>query len=424
MAITKIKYINPPDKGAASAHLHNAIDYILNPKKTENGLFTGSLNCDKNHAFEAMMATKEFFHKTDLRQGYHIVLSFSPGEVDEQTAFDIVERFAKKYLGTDYEAVYSVHNDQEHMHGHIVFNSVNCITGRKYRYENGDWKKEIQPITNMLCEEWGLEIVNLNEKGIRMYDDYGEWMEDKQQIPPVDKAQIQKDIDEAIMASADMDEVVKYLELKDYTVRLGKKTMSLCPPDRERGIRTYRLGYAYTPEAIRKRLKGEEFDLQTYEMSDIKDNQVRIQKAGSRIKGLYGVNSRNQYYLYQEDVKALQQKQRNNRYLVKHNIHNAQELKQRILKLENTIIKVSNERKEIFIERKKHKDAIHLLNTGETEAGIDRELTAQGYDPETFRKFEKDSRMKLEQLRKIKKTVQYELRQCRNIKPEAITRLI
>ena len=87
------------------------------------------------------------------------MISFVPGEATEEQAFDIVGRFAKEYLGDKYEAVYAVHNDKEHMHGHIVFNSVSFETGAKYDYLKGEWKRRMQPLTNKLCAEHGLNIM-------------------------------------------------------------------------------------------------------------------------------------------------------------------------------------------------------------------------------------------------------------------------
>lgn len=106
-----------------------------------------------------MMDTKVTFGKTDKRQGYHIIISFVPGETTEEIAFDIVERFAKEYLKDEYEAVYAVHNDKDHMHAHLIFNSVNLVTGVKYEYRKGEWKRRMQPITNKLCKEYNLEIM-------------------------------------------------------------------------------------------------------------------------------------------------------------------------------------------------------------------------------------------------------------------------
>ena len=95
----------------------------------------------------------------DKRQGYHIIISFVPRETTEEIAFDIVERFAKEYLKDEYEAVYAVHNDKDHMHAHLIFNSVNLVTGMKYEYRKGEWKRRMQPITNKLCKEYNLEIM-------------------------------------------------------------------------------------------------------------------------------------------------------------------------------------------------------------------------------------------------------------------------
>lgn len=88
-----------------------------------------------------------------------IIISFAPGEATEEQAMDIVARFAQEYLKDKYEAVYAVHNDKKHMHGHIVFNSVSFETGMKHECKKGEWKHRMQPITNRLCKEYGLSIV-------------------------------------------------------------------------------------------------------------------------------------------------------------------------------------------------------------------------------------------------------------------------
>ena len=159
MAITKIQCLNEAHTGNPAAHLKNALSYIQNPEKTEENVLVGSINCLPETAFEQMMDTKMTFGKMDKRQGYHIIISFVPRETTEEIAFDIVERFAKEYLKDEYEAVYAVHNDKDHMHAHLIFNSVNLVTGMKYEYRKGEWKRRMQPITNKLCKEYNLEIM-------------------------------------------------------------------------------------------------------------------------------------------------------------------------------------------------------------------------------------------------------------------------
>ena len=159
MAITKIQCLNEAHTGNPAAHLKNALSYIQNPEKTEENVMVGSINCLPDTAFEQMMDTKVTFGKINKRQGYHIIISFAPGEATEEQALDIVARFAQEYLKDKYEAVYAVHNDKKHMHGHIVFNSVSFETGMKYECKKGEWKHRMQPITNRLCKEYGLSIV-------------------------------------------------------------------------------------------------------------------------------------------------------------------------------------------------------------------------------------------------------------------------
>ena len=102
-----------------------------------------------------MMATKQEFRKLDGRQCYHFIISFAPGETDAITCFNIAQDFCEKYLAGKYEYVFSVHTDHAHMHAHIVFNSVSLVDGVKYHYSDGQWKSNIQPITDQLCEKYG-----------------------------------------------------------------------------------------------------------------------------------------------------------------------------------------------------------------------------------------------------------------------------
>ena len=147
------------DRNPAS-HLKNALEYIQNLNKTEECVLVGSINCLPDTAFEQMEETKNIFHKTGKRQGYHVIISFSPEEkVSAEQAMYVLEHFAKDVLGDDYEAVYAVHTDREHMHGHLIWNSVSMTTGKKYNSPKGNWKNHLQPITNKYCDELGLSIM-------------------------------------------------------------------------------------------------------------------------------------------------------------------------------------------------------------------------------------------------------------------------
>lgn len=160
MAITKILNIMESEGRNPASHLKNALEYIKNPDKTEECVLVGGINCLPDTAFEQMEETKNIFHKTGKRQGYHVIISFSPEEkVTAEQAMYVLEHFAKDVLGDDYEAVYAVHTDREHMHGHLIWNSVSMTTGKKYNSPKSNWKNHLQPITNKYCDELGLAII-------------------------------------------------------------------------------------------------------------------------------------------------------------------------------------------------------------------------------------------------------------------------
>ena len=160
MAITKILNIQESEGRNPASHLKNALEYIQNPDKTEECVLVGGINCLPDTAFEQMEETKNIFHKTGKRQGYHVIISFSPEEkVTAEQAMYVLEHFAKDVLGDDYEAVYAVHTDREHMHGHLIWNSVSMTTGKKYNSPKSNWKNHLQPITNKYCDEIGLSIM-------------------------------------------------------------------------------------------------------------------------------------------------------------------------------------------------------------------------------------------------------------------------
>lgn len=158
MAITKMMHMKASSKARIDIHLEHSIQYILQPKKLGEANLAGGINCLPDMAYKQMKATKQIFGKTGGRQEYHFVISLKPGEGTPEIMYDIAMRFAKEAFAGEYETVVAVHTDKAHLHAHIVINSVNMVTGYKFQCRDGDWKYKFQPITNKLCEEYGLHI--------------------------------------------------------------------------------------------------------------------------------------------------------------------------------------------------------------------------------------------------------------------------
>ena len=122
MAITKIL--------ARKGRLDVGINYVLNGDKTEERVLTAHLNCDPGRECREMLDTKRAYGKEDGVMYYHIIQSFKPGEITPELALEIAKEFAQEHLA-GYETVIGVHVDKEHIHAHLVFNSVNADTGEK-----------------------------------------------------------------------------------------------------------------------------------------------------------------------------------------------------------------------------------------------------------------------------------------------------
>ncbi len=256
MAITKLLHIK------AKSNLFAAIAYVMNPEKTENGVFVGGNSGNEpQEVYHIMKQTKTDWEKPEGRQGYHFILSWKPGETDAQTAYRMIKEFCEEYLGDGYDYVFAVHNDRDHMHGHVVFNSVNRVTGYKYRYEKGDWEKKIQPVTDRICERYYLSHLEYEQEepvGIS----YAEWNQGEKVTW---KKIIRADIDYAISQASNYGEFLQNLRKMGYEIKIGISHMkgeagemlSLKSPGQNRAWRTkkHTLGDMYTLEAIKERIR-------------------------------------------------------------------------------------------------------------------------------------------------------------------------
>jgi hypothetical protein len=224
----------------------------MNPAKTE-GMIGGNSGTTPQEVYQVMLETKQEWEKEGGRQGYHFVISFPPGEATKEEAYAVINDFCDEYLGENFDYVFSVHTDQNHMHGHIVFNSVNRMDGYKYRYEKGDWEKYIQPLTDRICEKYGLPPL-IYDKNNKIGKSYAAHYAEKEGRPSSEKI-IKADIDFMIASSESWDDFIKQMEALGYKIRQGKY-VTYIPPGFERGRRDSRLGTGYRKEEIQERIKN------------------------------------------------------------------------------------------------------------------------------------------------------------------------
>lgn len=335
MAISRILHMNSHHKSNGS-HLQVAIDYILKDEKTMNGLLTGSVNCIKENAYECMEETKRIFGKTDKRQGYHLIISFEENECDGNTAMKVIEDFVREYLESDYEAVYAVHTNTDHVNGHIIWNSVRFTDGYKYHYKKGDWEKDIQPRIDRICEKYNLSTL---EKSIEKTDKK-EW-DVLKNGPFVWNEQIKKDIDACVLRAVDYSMFLQMLESEGYEIKQGKY-LALRPPGMERFRRTKTLGQGYGMEELKERIIKE--NIHTYRRNQIvRAPRIKVFKAKKirrmRMTGLQRQYFKEMYRLgkirkqpysqvwkYKKDVKKFKLLQKQYLFLAKYDVTDVEQI--------------------------------------------------------------------------------------------------
>ena len=191
-----IKYATNAEKTSAEV-LEGKIEYALNREKTEKQIYETALNCfSASTAYSEMQRTKEKWHKTGGVLGYHFIQSFKPKEATPETVHEIGVEFARRCFGERFEVVIGTHLDRNHLHNHIVVNSVSFADGKKYHSNAKSYFVDIRKISDEICREYGLSVIEPQKKGIP----YGVLHAEKNGKQTV-RSQIRADIDEVIEVS-------------------------------------------------------------------------------------------------------------------------------------------------------------------------------------------------------------------------------
>lgn len=150
MAVTKTH----PIKSTLKA----AIDYILNPEKTDGKLLASSFGCGLETADIEFAWTREAAGDRGTHLGRHLIQSFAVGETTPEEAHKIGMELAGAVLGGKYEFVLTTHVDKDHLHNHLIFNAVSFVDYKKY-HSNKQSYHFIRRTSDRICKEHGLSVV-------------------------------------------------------------------------------------------------------------------------------------------------------------------------------------------------------------------------------------------------------------------------
>ncbi|MDY6362178.1 MAG: relaxase/mobilization nuclease domain-containing protein [Lachnospiraceae bacterium] len=352
MAITKVLHMSADFENVINSHLDNSINYILQEKKLGEAHLSAGINCMVSGAYEQMMETKEMFGKTGGRQGYHFIISLKPGEGTPQEMYEIAMKFAERAFHNEYETVVAVHTDKAHIHAHVIINSVNMVTGYKFQYRKGDWKRIYQPITNELCKEYGLSIIP------------AEYSKEPSNMPRNEYKQnqrfhdfIRKDCESLLALSEDTKHFIWLLRELGYEVKEGVH-IAVKVPGMKRFARLDTIDKRYARENLEQSIaeaQGREisFPVRTFNTDGYRDRattpyreRLYYQMRGVRIVEKYRFSSHAARYY--KDILWLEKWQEEYIFLCNNNIRSFGDLVEYRIKAGEELDRISEEQKKIY----------------------------------------------------------------------------
>ena len=198
--------IKSPTQIKTPANLKRAVNYILNEAKTlvsgtaesdldfplvyhdgelQMKLVSGNGISDFSVADEEMVMTKlaAAFKKGDddlkeLSSGkqvlaHHIIQSFSPDDnLTPEQVHEIGRQTMLELTGGNYEFVIATHTDKDHLHNHIILNTTNTSTLKKFRWEKKTLKN-LRAISDKYAARYGAKIIEPTMKN--SYTKYSAW---------------------------------------------------------------------------------------------------------------------------------------------------------------------------------------------------------------------------------------------------------
>lgn len=398
-----------PKPGNRYGSLARSINYILNPAKTNGGKYTSSLNCSTETALNDMIETKEFYGKTSDskrdRLAYHCELSWHPDEkIEYEDALRITREFCEEYL-PGYEVVLGAHTDKAHCHVHIIFNSVNQQTGKKYRCNDGDVPKIIGPLVDDICKKHGFKT--LYETNGVSWEEVEEERKTKNRRKPVIQSQsstklhrrnnyydekkteftkhdmVAADFDNAILEAKTLQEFYDLIKKMGYIItrqgfskKRNENYFAVTGRGLDRSIRNYNLGSEYSIDNIEKRIemKGKPLPVIPIEINCRYIIPFKYWKAPKRnltdfekrqYYKLYkaGIKPQNYYPSYHEIQKALKKIKNISDeidVIEDNNLNDAESINNFYKEVNNDVKSLKEEKMNFYIERKPY---MHLLNT-------------------------------------------------------------
>ena len=146
---------------SSKANIKRIISYVTQDNKTNINLITGK-DCMAESCLEEMLYTKNLYHKNSGRQYIHIIQSFDPKDnLSAEQVHNTGIKLANTFNG--FQVLVATHIDKNHLHNHLVINSVSFENGYKIQMSKKDLQY-IKDYSDKLCLEIGASVIPKKEK--------------------------------------------------------------------------------------------------------------------------------------------------------------------------------------------------------------------------------------------------------------------
>ena len=198
------------------AGLTEALAYITNPAKIYE---VSRINCSgsNSNTLEQFRLLRLAFNQNKGIIAHHFIQSFSP---NDNITPETVHRFGVEYAKLcfpNYQVVVSTHIDKEHLHNHIIVNSCNMITGKKF-YDNKESMKNNRDISDKLCRKYGVSVISTQSE-FKPIDQTTMQLALKQKSW---KIQLLSDLDDAKEKCRSKSEFISFFKSRNYEIRYEK----------------------------------------------------------------------------------------------------------------------------------------------------------------------------------------------------------
>ncbi|MDL2233233.1 relaxase/mobilization nuclease domain-containing protein [Ruminococcaceae bacterium OttesenSCG-928-L11] len=297
-----VDYAANPDK-TESQDLMQTLHYAANTIKTseqERAYFVTGINCHAENAYKQMHTVKAHFGKTGGNVAYHCYQSFAPGEVTPEQCHEIGVQLAQQLWGDRYQVLVTTHLDRNHLHNHLVINSVSFVDGKKFN-DNYRAYYAMREASDALCQAHGLSVIkNPNGKtprSIYFAEKNGE---------PTRYNLMREAIDRAASMSFTMTQFAAALKKQGYVLEINpkRKYPTIRALNSKKPVRLYHLGENYLPDKIKERIlhntARERQQYHHFMNPTLKTLPKRMQYKGSysAVRKMSGLRALYLYYCY------------------------------------------------------------------------------------------------------------------------------